>query len=29
VESTNPKVAGITAATIGYVDMFYRVATVS
>lgn len=29
VESTNPKVAGITDATLGYVDMFYQVASVS
>jgi acetylornithine deacetylase/succinyl-diaminopimelate desuccinylase-like protein len=26
VESSNPKVAGITDATMGYVDMFYQVA---
>jgi acetylornithine deacetylase/succinyl-diaminopimelate desuccinylase-like protein len=29
VESTNPKVAGITDATMGYVDMFYQIATVA
>jgi acetylornithine deacetylase/succinyl-diaminopimelate desuccinylase-like protein len=29
VESTNPKVAGITDAVMGYVDMFYQVAQVS
>jgi acetylornithine deacetylase/succinyl-diaminopimelate desuccinylase-like protein len=28
VDSTNPKVAGITDATLGYVDMFYQVAAV-
>jgi acetylornithine deacetylase/succinyl-diaminopimelate desuccinylase-like protein len=28
VDSTNPKVAGITEATLGYVDMFYQVAQV-
>ncbi|MBL8269566.1 M20/M25/M40 family metallo-hydrolase [Steroidobacter sp.] len=29
VESTNPKVAGITDAMLGYVDMFYQIAQVS
>ncbi len=29
VESTNPKVAGITDAVMGYVDMFHQIATVS
>jgi acetylornithine deacetylase/succinyl-diaminopimelate desuccinylase-like protein len=29
VESTNPKVAGITDAIMGYVDMFHQIATVS
>jgi acetylornithine deacetylase/succinyl-diaminopimelate desuccinylase-like protein len=29
VESTNPKVAGITDAVMGYVDMFYQIAQVS
>ncbi|HEX7034562.1 MAG TPA: M20/M25/M40 family metallo-hydrolase [Pseudomonadales bacterium] len=29
VESTNPKVAGITDATMGYVDMFYQIASVA
>lgn len=29
VESTNPKVAGITEATMGYVDMFYQIAEVA
>jgi acetylornithine deacetylase/succinyl-diaminopimelate desuccinylase-like protein len=28
VDSTNPKVAGITDATMGYVDMFYQIAQV-
>jgi acetylornithine deacetylase/succinyl-diaminopimelate desuccinylase-like protein len=28
VESTNPKVAGITDSTMGYVDMFYQIASV-
>jgi len=29
VESTNPKVAGITDAVMGYVDMFYQIAKIS
>jgi hypothetical protein len=29
VDSTNPKVAGITDAVMGYVDMFYQIAQVS
>ena len=29
VESTNSKVSGIVDATLGYVDMFYQIATVS